>query len=225
MNEIKIIETQIPNHLMEKWQHIVDLLADVLAVPSAIITRVYPPEIEVVRSARHSQNPYKSGDRVLMARHYCEAVVANNEKLQVTFAPKDPVWHTAPEIDYGMVAYLGYPLCWPNGDMFGTICAIDNKKNDFGSRYEKMLGQFKEVIEAHLMLMEKNDALKKALTEVKILRGLLPICSFCKKIRNDQGYWSQIEDYIQEHSEAAFSHSVCRECAKEHYPDFDLSDE
>jgi transcriptional regulator with GAF, ATPase, and Fis domain len=226
MNEHKKNEkTLIPDLLMDKWQHIVDLLANVLAVPSAIITRVDPPEIEVLRSARLSDNPYKSGDRVFMAKHYCEAVVSNNQKLQVTFAPKDPTWHTAPEIDYGMVAYLGYPLCWPNGEMFGTICTIDNKKNKFGSRYETMLEQFKEVIETHLMLMEKNEALKKALNEIKILRGLLPICSFCKKIRDDEGYWNQIEEFMHKHSDLRFSHGICQECAKKHYPDLEIYDD
>jgi len=218
-------EALIPESLMGKWQNIVDLLANVLAVPSAIITRVEPPEIEVIRSARIPDNPYKSRDRVLMAKHYCEAVVSNNRKLQVTFAPKDPVWQTAPEIEYGMVAYLGYPLCWPNGDMFGTICAIDNKQNDFGSRYDTMLEQFKEVIETHLMLMKKNEALKRALDEVKILRGLLPICSFCKKIRDDKGYWNRIEEFIEKHADVSFSHSICRECAAEHYPDVNIYDE
>lgn len=58
--------------------------------------------------------------------------------------------------------------------------------------------------------------------EVKTLGGLLPICSHCKKIRDDKGYWNQIESYIQANSEAEFSHSICQECAKEHYPDMDL---
>ncbi|MDJ0782248.1 MAG: PAS domain-containing protein [Desulfosarcinaceae bacterium] len=64
--------------------------------------------------------------------------------------------------------------------------------------------------------------LKAALATVKTLRGLLPVCSFCKKIRNDQGYWQQLEAYIQEHSEAVFSHSICRECAKIHYPELNF---
>ena len=62
--------------------------------------------------------------------------------------------------------------------------------------------------------------LKKALTEVRRLSGLLPICSFCKKIRDDKGYWSQLESYISEHSDAQFSHGLCPECLKEHYSDF-----
>jgi PAS domain S-box-containing protein len=64
--------------------------------------------------------------------------------------------------------------------------------------------------------------LEKALSEVKALSGLLPICSSCKKIRDDMGYWNQIESYIHKHSEAQFSHSICPECAKKLYPDIDL---
>ena len=67
--------------------------------------------------------------------------------------------------------------------------------------------------------------LQKALLEVKQLSGLLPICSHCKKIRDDKGYWNQIEAYIQDHSEAEFSHGICQECAKKYYPDMDIYDE
>jgi hypothetical protein len=69
------------------------------------------------------------------------------------------------------------------------------------------------------------NELRKALEKVKTLSGLIPICSHCKKIRDDKGYWNQIEAYIQEHSDALFSHSICKECAKKHYPDFDLYDD
>lgn len=61
--------------------------------------------------------------------------------------------------------------------------------------------------------------LKAALAQVRTLSGLLPICANCKKIRDDQGYWTQIESYIREHSEADFSHGVCPECIENLYPD------
>jgi len=64
--------------------------------------------------------------------------------------------------------------------------------------------------------------LRDALAEVKKLSGLLPICSHCKKIRDDKGYWNRIESYLREHSSAEFSHSVCPECAKKYYPDYNL---
>ena len=64
--------------------------------------------------------------------------------------------------------------------------------------------------------------LRQALEKVKQLGGLLPICSHCKKIRDDKGYWNQIESYIRDHSEAEFSHGICQECAEKYYPDMDL---
>lgn len=64
--------------------------------------------------------------------------------------------------------------------------------------------------------------LQKALKEVKSLRGILPLCSFCKKIRDDTGYWEKVDVYIHKYSQADISHSVCPECAKKHYPDLDL---
>jgi len=67
--------------------------------------------------------------------------------------------------------------------------------------------------------------LEKALSDVKKLSGLLPICSHCKKIRDGKGYWNQIEAYIRDHSDAEFSHGICQECAKKHYPDLDIYDE
>lgn len=69
---------------------------------------------------------------------------------------------------------------------------------------------------------EVIQELKKALSEVKTLQGFLPICSECKKIRDDQGYWNRIETYIRKHSEAEFSHSICPECARNLYPDFKI---
>ena len=64
--------------------------------------------------------------------------------------------------------------------------------------------------------------LQKALVEVKILSGLLPICSHCKNIRDDKGYWTQIELYFHEHSDTEFSHGICPECAKKFYPEMNL---
>ncbi len=62
--------------------------------------------------------------------------------------------------------------------------------------------------------------LRDALASIRTLRGLLPICSSCKKIRDDKGYWKQIEAYVSEHSEAEFSHGLCPECAQKLYPEF-----
>jgi AmiR/NasT family two-component response regulator len=74
-------------------------------------------------------------------------------------------------------------------------------------------------------LRRLNAELQDALAEVKTLSGLLPICSSCKKIRDDEGYWNQLETYIQEHSNVMFSHGLCPDCAKKLYPEIFGSDE
>jgi DNA-binding response OmpR family regulator len=67
-------------------------------------------------------------------------------------------------------------------------------------------------------LERKNEELRAALENVRTLRGLLPICTSCKQIRNDQGFWQRVEVYLQEHSEAEFSHSLCPACLDRLYP-------
>ena len=72
--------------------------------------------------------------------------------------------------------------------------------------------------QAEQALRAKNAALAAALAKVKLLSGLLPICAGCKKIRDDKGYWSQVEIYLQQHSEVTFTHGICPDCTKKYYP-------
>lgn len=86
---------------------------------------------------------------------------------------------------------------------------------------EKYKDSLEELVEERTrQLRETNRELENALSSVKTLKGLLPICASCKKIRNDSGYWEQIELYISEHTGADFSHSICPDCAAKLYPDF-----
>ena len=81
----------------------------------------------------------------------------------------------------------------------------------------------KSMAERKLADEEREKLIKElqgALKEIKALQGIIPICSFCKQIRDDKGYWQQVDHYIGEHSEAQFSHSVCPKCMKEHYLEF-----
>ena len=69
-------------------------------------------------------------------------------------------------------------------------------------------------------LEEERRRLQKALDEVRTLRGIVPICSNCKKIRDDKGFWNQVESYISDHTEAEFSHGICPDCVKKLYPEY-----
>ena len=78
---------------------------------------------------------------------------------------------------------------------------------------------FREVVKSEKAKEQVITELKEALKHVKLLEGFLPICASCKQIRDDKGYWTQIEQYISDHSEVKFSHSICPECARKLYPD------
>ena len=84
------------------------------------------------------------------------------------------------------------------------------------------------ITELRNTILEKDsliDQLQKAINEIKTLRGILPICTFCKKIRDDKGYWNQIEDYLNEHSDADLSHGICPDCAKKHHPQYSKTED
>ena len=75
----------------------------------------------------------------------------------------------------------------------------------------------KRIIEMQERLASQVRELLNANEHIRMLQGIIPICSFCKKIRDDKGYWNQVEEYFSLHSEAQFSHSICPECVKKHY--------
>jgi DNA-binding response OmpR family regulator len=75
-------------------------------------------------------------------------------------------------------------------------------------------------IRTHITLRKRERELEQALAELKTLSGILPICACCKQIRDDQGYWQQVEDYISQHSQAMFSHGLCPDCYKKEMDSF-----
>lgn len=219
-------DVAIPSSIVDVWQQVVNSIADMLSIPSVMINRVEPPELEIFRSNVSADNPFPSGTRMQLAGVYCATAARKGHRVQVTDARVDPEWADSPTAKAGVYAYLGYPLFWPGGEVFGTICAVDLKENEWGRQYDNLLLIFKNVIEMHLTLVsalrdldDNNTELERTIAEVKTLRGLLPICSSCKKIRDDEGYWEQIDGYIAKHSEVEFSHGVCPDCARKLYPE------
>lgn len=77
----------------------------------------------------------------------------------------------------------------------------------------------KDLLKSKSDLHQRNTQLLNALSEIKELRGIIPICSSCKKVRDDHGFWQQVEVYIQKHTDAQFTHGLCSDCIKELYPE------
>lgn len=85
--------------------------------------------------------------------------------------------------------------------------------------HEEISRLMNELIATKRDLQQKTMELQDALDKVKLLSGYLPICASCKKIRDDKGYWQEVESYIDSHSEAQFSHGICPECIQKLYPE------
>ena len=362
VNEIRSDRVDIPDEIIEKWQRVVDLMAKTVGVPAGLIMKVDSSQIEVFISSSTDGNPYIKGEKEdLNTGLYCEMVMKQKSPLLVPDALKDPDWDKNPDIGLGMVYYYGFPLNWPNGETFGTICVLDKKNNPDATNHNELMSEFQEIIEGDLQLIAQTakrkkaetllrqigdnlpegavyrlvkdvsgcryfdyassgfermfgmkpaelmkdatpfydltypedvermiatekrsietlhpfnyegraifpdgelrwykwhsqpslldngsiswdgvclditlqkqaenerekliNEFQKALKEIKTLRSILPLCSYCKKIRDDKGYWEQVDIYIHKHLQADISHSICPECIKEHYPDLDL---
>jgi methyl-accepting chemotaxis protein len=104
------------------------------------------------------------------------------------------------------------------------IDRVRSSKEDLERRVEERTAELSVANEELLRLNREKelaiDRLQEALDKISTLRGLLPICAACKKIRDDEGYWNQIETYISKHTEAEFSHGICPDCAKELYGEY-----
>ncbi|WP_249790941.1 ATP-binding protein [Bradyrhizobium sp. SRL28] len=142
---------QVPAEVMRKWQEIVDLLADILNVPSALIMRAEPPNIKVFVSSESKGNPYEPDEiACLNTGLYCETVMNTRRPLIVPDALQDEAWKSNPDIKLGMISYLGVPVSWPDGEIFGTICVLDRKSNEYSELYLRLLLQWRDVLQADL---------------------------------------------------------------------------
>jgi len=102
--------------------------------------------------------------------------------------------------------------------------AVDYISKPFNPALVRLrVGNYIELKRRHDVLQQRTKELEEALKNVKMLKGLLPICASCKKIRNDNGYWDQLEKYFCDHSEIMFTHGLCPDCINKLYPGLDMN--
>ncbi len=147
----------LPEDMVLSWQSIVDTVAELCRVPAALITRLDHPEMEVLTSSRSEGNPYRAGDREPLEGRFCQKVVQSRQMLLVTNSSNDHTRDANPDIkpdtNRGMLAYLGFPVLWPDGEAFGTLCILDSKKNSFSKRTQRLMAGFRRLLEAQLAFL------------------------------------------------------------------------
>lgn len=153
------------------------------------------------------------GDDVLgmEADFYFEGEQETYGKVQSLFNGDESVfyvesWQRRKDGDKRLLAWWCRALKDPEGNVTGALSTARDVTES--RKADEQLKQYSSELE------KSNKELQKTLAEIRTLRGILPICSYCKKIRNDKGAWEQMELYIRDHSEAEFSHGMCPECAE-----------
>ena len=142
---------EIPPETLAEWQRVVDLTARLARVPASLIMQTERPTHTVLVSSRTEGNPYAVGREYdLHAVLYCQGVFDNDGELVVEDATRDPVWAANEDLADGMRFYIGYPLKWPSGEVFGTICVLDRERNDHALLFREGLQAFAGVVEATL---------------------------------------------------------------------------
>lgn len=161
---------RIKETIIEKWQDIIDLISITLNVPSGLIMRIDEEYMNVFVNNTKEGNPYRLGEKgELLSGLYCETVVGNNYSLLVPNALQDPLWINNPDVKLSMISYLGFPLVWSDGEIFGTICVLDNKENYYSYEQIKLMELFKDSIEKDLKLLLEEYNLEKYIEKSKIV--------------------------------------------------------
>ncbi|HWI57341.1 MAG TPA: GAF domain-containing protein [Bacillota bacterium] len=114
--------------------------------------------------------------------------------------------------------YAGFPLLTPEGHALGTLCAVDHRPRQLSEPQTQAMEALARQVMALLESRRVSAQLAETLEQMKTLRGLLPICAWCKRIRDDKGYWNQVEAYIRTYTEAHFTHGICPECLERERP-------
>ena len=152
---------------------------------------------------------------------FCAHTIMTKDLMMVEDATKDPRFSANPLVtsDPNIRFYAGAPLVDNKGYGLGALCVIDRKPRQLTAQQKTSLEALARQVVAQFEFRRISASLADAVAEITILRDFLPICAHCKSVRNDEGYWHSIEEYITAHSNLKLSHGICPTCRVKHYPE------
>ena len=158
---------QVDKKYLDKWQNIVDTLAEIKDIEDALITRLTQSEVEILKVYNKDKSDplFEEGDKIILSGHYCEEVINKNRRLIVSDAEEKDKNYV--EEKQGLISYMGFPIRWPNGAIFGTICVHDKRKRVFKQNFVDLMEQYRELIESHLKIIFKNSKLENKIKDKK----------------------------------------------------------
>ena len=206
---------KLTEDVLKEWQNLLNGVAEMLGVPAGLITRVDGKEIEILLSSESKGNPYTAAYTTHYPNSgwYCERTLKNKGLNLIPNALQDPEWKDNPAaVGLHMISYVGMPIERPDGGEFGTVCFLDNKGNAHNDLHIRLLHQAKRMIELSLRIVFDKDEIDHRDRLLDGLSKIYPICSYCKKVRQETGKWISVEKYIMDISGANASHGMCPQC-------------
>jgi len=143
-----------------------------------------------------------------------DPMVIPDARIDQRFAD-NPLVTCAPNIQF----YAGVPLITPGGAAIGTLCVIDHRPRELTTKQLKTLEALARQVVLQLELTRTSAQLADSLDHIKLMEGLIPICSYCKGIRNDEGFWLTVERFMAAHADVNFTHGVCDDCMRQQFPE------
>jgi len=201
--------------VLKEWQNLLDETAEILGVPAGLITRVDGKEIEILLSSETEGNPYPAAytSQYPDSGWYCEYTLKSRGLNLIPNALQDPQWKdNSAAVELNIVSYVGMPIERPDGEQFGTVCFLDNKQNAHNDMHIRLVQQIKRMIELSLRIVLAKEEIDRRDRLLDELSKIYPICSYCKKVREETGTWVSVEKYVSDISGAKPSHGICPQC-------------
>jgi len=153
---------------------------------------------------------------------FCTHTILGTTVLTVVDATQDERFSSNPHVlkPDGVRFYAGTPVMSNDGEAIGTVCVVDSRPREINSDQKTLLMALARTAARLLEQARTAKELAESLAEVKAVQQLLPLCSSCKSVRSDKGYWSRLEDYLGSKSEFKVSTGMCPDCMKRLYPHF-----
>ncbi len=158
----------ISSELQDKWQKVLDLAAKIIGVPSGLITRLNENDLEVFLASKTDGNIFKPELKLeLGLGWYCENVAGSSKPLILPNALASDAWkENNPSLPFDMISYMGIPIQWPDGEVFGTFCVLDRREHDYPEIYRDLLVSLREIIQDDLKFLmmfreARNDVLSR----------------------------------------------------------------
>ena len=166
-----LVKPDITPAMFDKWQRVVNLIAELADVPATLIMNTVGLKHSVFVASEGNDNPYAPGRTFnLHAKLYCFGVLEKDGELTVEEAACDPRWADNEDMEHQMSFYVGLPLKWPDGEVFGTICMLDRRCNSRALMFRKGLLEFCRVVEDDLALLLEVETRKHA--EMRLQQAL-----------------------------------------------------